>query len=128
LRYDVWFIVSALGCLLAGISVGFWFMTPMGGDLSLLPTHAHFNLFGWATLAIYGLIHRAYPQLAKGRLAAFQFGLAILGSFCLPLGFGIARDNHAHKMLIGLGAISGATAAVLFTIMFSAMAILGRRD
>jgi len=111
-----------------GISVGFWFMTPMGGDLALLPTHAHFNLFGWATLAIYGLIHKAYPQLAKGRLAALQFGLAILGSFCLPVGFGIARDNPVHKMLIGLGAISGATAAVLFTVMFGAMAILGRRD
>ena len=128
MRFDVWFIASALVCLLAGIGVGFWFMTPMGGSLALLPTHAHFNLFGWATLAIYGLIHRAYPQLAKGALARVQFGIAILGSFCLPVGFGIAREYPVHKMLMGLGATSGATAAILFAIMFGLRVIFGRRD
>ena len=128
MRFDVWFIASALGCLLAGIGVGFWFLTPMGGNLALLPTHAHFNLFGWATLAIYGLIHKGYPQLATGRLAWIQFGLAVLGSFCLPVGFGLARDYPAHKMLIGLGAVSGATAAILFAVMFGWKVIFGRRD
>ena len=53
MRYDLCFIAIALACLLSGVAVGFWFMTPMGGNLALLPTHAHFNLFGWATLAIY---------------------------------------------------------------------------
>lgn len=122
MRYDLSFIAIALACLLSGVAVGFWFMTPMGGNLALLPTHAHFNLFGWATLAICGLIHQAYPQLGRGRLAFAQFALAVLGSVCLPIGFAIARDYHAHKVLVGVGALCGAAAAILFAIMFGVMA------
>lgn len=128
MRYDIYFIGFALGCLMAGVSVGFWFMTPGGGNLALLPTHAHFNLFGWATLAIYGLLHKAYPQLGKGRLAPLQFLLAILGAFWLPVGFAIAHESPAHKIMIGVGAISGATAVVLFAFMFAAMAMRGERE
>ena len=128
MRYDIWFIAIGLGCLLAGIAVGFCFMTPMGGNLALLPTHAHFNLFGWVTLAIYGLIHKAYPQFARERLAPVRFGLAILGGIGLPLGFGIAHESHANNILVGLGAISGALAAILFAFMFCATAIFGSSD
>ncbi len=126
-RYPVLFIASALVCLLAGIAVGFWFMTPMGGDLALLPTHAHFNLFGWVTLSLYGLIHNAYPELGSGRIARAQFWLAVLGGVCLPVGFAIARESHAHNIVIGLGAISGAIAAVLFAILFGIKVLFGKR-
>lgn len=127
MRYPVWFIAAALVCLLGGIGVGFWFMTPMGGNLALLPTHAHFNLFGWVTLALYGLIHHAYPQLGSTRLARFQFALAVLGGVGLPIGFALARDNPAHKPLIGLAAASGALAAILFALMFVSKVVFAKR-
>jgi len=118
LRCDVWFIACGLGCLLSGVAVGFWFMTPGGGDLALLPTHAHFNLFGWVTLSLYGLIHKAYPSLGGGATARVQFVLAVLGGVGLPLGFGLPRTYPAHNILIGLGALSGAIAAILFAAIF----------
>jgi hypothetical protein len=127
MRYDVCFIATGLACLLAGLGVGFWFMTPMGGNLALLPTHAHFNLFGGVTLSLYGLLHKAYPKLGAGALAKVQFWLAVAGGVGLPIGFAIARANPAHNLLIGLGAISGATAAMLFAFTFGARVIFEPR-
>ena len=127
MRYQVWFISSALVSLLMGIGVGLSFMTPMGGNLVLLPTHVHFNLIGWATLALYGLIHQAFPEMRDSRLAPLQFWLAVAGGFLLPIGFALARDNPLHKLIVGLGAAGGATAASLFTVMFGMKVVLARR-
>ncbi|TJY39616.1 cbb3-type cytochrome c oxidase subunit I [Cohnella pontilimi] len=44
--------------------------------------HAHINLAGWASLAIIGLIYKAYPELGEARLAKIQFWLHNVG---LPL-------------------------------------------
>jgi hypothetical protein len=126
-RYPAWFIGWGLACLIAGVGLGFWFMTPGGGDLALLPTHVHLNLFGWVTLSLYGLIHGAFPQLAARRLAPAQFWLAVVGGVCLPIGFGIARDSPAHRIVLGVGALSGATAAVLFAIMFWGAVLVPKR-
>lgn len=119
MRYDVWFIAIALLCLLAGISLGFWFMTPFGGDLAQLPSHAHFNLLGWVTLALYGLIHHAFPALANSRFATPQFWLAVVGGICLPVGFATPHEIPLHNILVGVGAFGGALAALSFAIMFS---------
>ena len=37
--------------------------------ISAVPVHAHANLVGWASLALFGLTYRAYPALKDGRLA-----------------------------------------------------------
>ena len=118
MRYQVWFIAAALICLLSGIGVGFWFMTPMGGDLEMRPTHAHLNLFGWVTLSLYGLIHNAFPQLGKQRLAMVQFWFAVVGGVALPVGFAITRESPAHNAMVGAGSVSGAIGAILFTVMY----------
>ncbi len=98
-------------------------MAPMGGDLAQLPTHAHFNLFGWVTLALYGLIHHAIPQLGTLRLARTQYWLALIGAICLPLGFASPHEWALHNGLVGGGAIAGAIAAILFAIMFYGTAL-----
>ncbi|MBV1702289.1 MAG: hypothetical protein KGQ46_10760 [Hyphomicrobiales bacterium] len=126
MRYHVWFIAVGLLCLLAGISVGFWFMTPMGGNLALLPTHVHLNLFGWVTLTLYGLIHNAFPELGQHRLARAQFWFAVVGGIALPIGFGLPRASAAHIPLIGGGALSGAIAAICFAIMFGRTVVFQR--
>lgn len=37
------------------------------GDFTLAPAHAHLNLLGWVTMAVYGLYHR-YVTRARNRL------------------------------------------------------------
>jgi hypothetical protein len=46
-------------------------------DHSLLPVHAHINLLGWASMALFGLIGTVHPSITKRRVAAAQFCSAI---------------------------------------------------
>lgn len=48
-------------------------------DFSMAPVHAHINLLGWVSLAIYGIVYRLYPVMTEGKLAGWQFYLANLG-------------------------------------------------
>jgi cbb3-type cytochrome oxidase subunit 1 len=59
-------------------------------DFQLTPVHAHLNLVGWASLAVFGLVYRAYPKLAERRLALFHFIFSATSAVLLPIGIGLA--------------------------------------
>ena len=42
-------------------------------DFTLAPAHAHLNLLGWVSMALYGLFYRAFPELSGGRLPQVTF-------------------------------------------------------
>lgn len=87
-RIDVYFLLLAVLLLLAGAGLGIKMGT--AEDFQLTPVHAHLNLVGWASLALFGLTYRAYPRLAERRLALFHFILSAVGAILLPIGIGIA--------------------------------------
>jgi hypothetical protein len=116
MRYDVLFIVAALLCLLIGEVFGIW-MSQDEARFMLSPAHAHLNLAGWATLALYGLMHRAYPALASSRLALIQFLAAALGAFVLAAGILIVIQTQQESVAIA-GALLVVTGTLLFAIMF----------
>ena len=66
------FIAAAVAAL-CGMSLGIF----MGvrGDFTLVPVHAHINLLGWVSLALYGLYHRGVAR-ADNRLAWTQVACA----------------------------------------------------
>jgi hypothetical protein len=92
-RIDVYFLLLATVLLICGALLGI----VMGAreDFQLTPVHAHLNLAGWASLALFGLTYRAYPQLASTRLAGLHFIISATGSVLLPIGIGFAvlRDS-----------------------------------
>lgn len=71
------YILSAALWGIVGMSLGII----MGAkeDFSMAPVHAHINLLGWVTLAMYGVVYKVYPVMAEGKLATWQFFLANLG-------------------------------------------------
>lgn len=87
-RVDVYFLLLATILLLAGAALGIG----MGAseDFQLTPVHAHLNLVGWASLAVFGLVYRAYPKLAERRLALFHFIFSATSAVLLPVGIGLA--------------------------------------
>jgi hypothetical protein len=87
-RIDVYFLLLAVVLLIAGAGLGIHMGT--SENFSLTPVHAHLNLAGWASLALFGLVYRAYPQLVERRLAAVHFILSALGAIVLPIGIGLA--------------------------------------
>jgi hypothetical protein len=78
-KVDLYFILLATTSLLVGVTLGIW----MGivHDFQFAPAHAHMNLVGWASLALFGLCYRVYPQLADSRIALFHFVTACIVFF-----------------------------------------------
>ena len=87
-RVDVYFLLLATVLLICGAVLGI----VMGAreDFQLVPVHAHLNLAGWASLALFGLTYRAYPQIAATNLARYHFIVSATGSVLLPIGIGLA--------------------------------------
>jgi hypothetical protein len=110
-RYDLWFLVLAAACLVVGVLMGIG----MGivHDFRLSPVHAHLNLLGWASLALFGLTYRAYPELARSRLAGLHFGTSALGAVVLPAGIALSIFAGNPGLAIAASFV-WLTAALLF--------------
>ena len=87
-RIDVYFLLLAVVLLICGATLGI--VMGASEDFQLMPVHAHLNLAGWASLALFGLTYRAYPQLAARKLAGWHFSLSAIGSILLPIGIGLS--------------------------------------
>ena len=83
-RIDVYFLLLAAFMLLFGVLLGIHMATTK--DYQLVPVHAHANLVGWASLALFGLTYRAYPVLKDGSLARVHFALAAASAIVMPYG------------------------------------------
>jgi len=97
-RIDIYFLLLATVILLAGASLGI--KMGMTEDFQLTPVHAHLNLAGWASLALFGLVYRAYPQLAQRSLATVHFILSGTGAVLLPIGIGLAILKNQPALAI----------------------------
>jgi len=97
-RIDVYFLLLATVLLICGAVLGI----VMGAqeNFQLAPVHAHLNLAGWASLALFGLTYRAYPQLAATRLAGLHFVVSATGSVLLPIGIGFAVLRNEPTLAI----------------------------
>jgi len=97
-RIDLYFLLLATILLICGAVLGI--VMGMQENFQLTPVHAHLNLAGWASLALFGLTYRAYPQLAATRLAGLHFVVSATGSVLLPMGIGLAVLRNAPALAI----------------------------
>lgn len=97
-RVDVYFLLLATVLLICGAVLGI----VMGAreDFQFAPVHAHLNLAGWASLALFGLTYRSFPQLAATRLARYHFIVSGTASALLPIGIGLAVIRSAPGLAI----------------------------
>jgi hypothetical protein len=97
-RVDLSFLLLASVMLVAGVFLG----VVMGAthDFQLAPVHAHVNLVGWASLALFGLTYRAYPRMARSRLAKVHLALAAPSAILFPLGIYVAAVHNSPGLAI----------------------------
>jgi hypothetical protein len=115
MRFDIWYIALALVMLLVGESVGEWMARTHDHSVALV--HTHLNVVGWASFALFGLIHRGYPALADSKLALPQFLLTTASSIFLIGGLWVIwAVGDASGAVIG--AIGLVAATLLFAVMF----------
>jgi hypothetical protein len=107
------FLLAAIGCAMTGMAAGIGMA--MTHDFTLAPAHAHLNLLGWVTLALYGAYFRAVPRAAESRAARTQFWLATIGAVLMVGPLAAALLGHREvEPLIGLGAFMVTGAMGLF--------------
>ena len=118
-RIDISFLVLATLMLIVGVSLGIF----MAGsqDFQLRPVHAHINLVGWASLALFGLVYRAYPQLAERRLAKLHFMLSAPAAVLLPVGIILAVTVHNEVVAI-VSSLMWLAGSILFLIQLLSLA------
>ena len=97
-RIDVYFLLLATILLICGAALGI----VMGAreDFQLVPVHAHLNLAGWASLGLFGLTYRAYPELGATNLARYHFITSAIASVLLPIGIGLAALRNSPGLAI----------------------------
>jgi cbb3-type cytochrome oxidase subunit 1 len=96
-------------------------------DFRLMPVHAHLNLVGWVTMALYGGFYALTAKTYSKRLAWTNYALSTLGVIVMIplLAVFLVTQNKALAPFMALGEII--TAASLVTFLISAFRELLRR-
>jgi len=99
----------------AVIGMGFGIYMGIKQDFSLVPAHAHLNVLGWLSIAIYGLVLAKFPEVAKSRLAQIQGIVAHLGLWVFVPGIVVAiLTDHGIEQLVMIGSLLVLLGAMLF--------------
>ncbi|MGE8180185.1 hypothetical protein [Pseudomonas mandelii] len=121
-RSRTWFRLAALyfaiGVML-GVAMG------ASGDHSLFAVHAHINLLGWVSMALFGIIGTAHPSITEGRVAAAQFWIYNIG---VPLMLGALtlrlKGFPSVEPLIGVASLLIGCSVLLFVwLVFSRIGV-----
>ncbi len=85
-------------------------------DFSMMPAHAHLNLLGWVTMAIYGTFYALTHASLSPRLAWTNFALAAAGVAVMVPSLALYLVGHDAKYLPSL--VAGEIMAVLSLLVF----------
>jgi hypothetical protein len=97
-RVDTAFLLLASACLVVGVCLGIYM--GVNEDFRLAAVHAHVDLVGWASLALFGVVHRVYPELAASRLARVHFWLSAPSALVFPIGIHLAQADRIQVVVI----------------------------
>jgi hypothetical protein len=106
-------LLAAALCVLGGMLWGI--QMAVSGDHLLASAHAHLNLVGWVTLALFGVYYRLTPAACASRLARVHAAVAIAGVLVMVPGIVIAIQGGPPAMA-AVGAVLGALSMLLFLI------------
>ncbi len=123
-RVDLYFLVLAALCLIVGVGMGI--SMGIAHDFQLAPVHAHLNLLGWTSLALFGLTYKAYPALAHSRLALVHFSFAAPSAVVFPVGIYLSIAHQFPGVAIA-ASLTWLVGVVLFAANLVRLA-LGRSE
>lgn len=107
--------LAALGGMTLGIVMG------LSQDFTLAPAHAHLNLLGWVTLALYGLYHRSSNR-DGGWLGWAQVIAGVVGAYMMAGGLGLYLNSGDESYVPVV--VVGSLVAFLGMILFVALVLI----
>ncbi|EJN00046.1 hypothetical protein [Phyllobacterium sp. YR531] len=93
----------------------------ISGDHGAFPAHAHLNLLGWVSSAIFAIYYALNPAKAEGKLAMWQFAIYTVGIIVMiPALYFMLKGNLEFEPLVGIGSIIVFAGVLLFAfVVFS---------
>jgi len=118
-RISQLYFKTAVIFLIVGIVMGL--NMAISQDHSVIGAHAHCNLLGWVTMALFGGYHALNPQRAEKRIAVIQYYVYTAGiTLMVPALYLMLQGNTAMEPLVALASIITFVGVLLFAfIIFS---------
>jgi peptidoglycan/LPS O-acetylase OafA/YrhL len=119
-KVSEFFFKTAIVFLILGIIAGL--QMAISGDHGAFPAHAHINLLGWVTSAIFGGYYALNPAKATRRIAMIHYGLYTIGIVVmLPALYLMLQDGRTElEPVVAGGSIVVAAAVLVFAfVVFS---------
>jgi cbb3-type cytochrome oxidase subunit 1 len=101
---------------LGGMGLGAW----MGAteNIVLTPVHAHVNLLGWVSMLLYGLVYRAIPSAAEGKLPVIHFWLNLASLLLMTVTLTLyLLGDAAMSPILGVSSVGMWLSMLVFTII-----------
>jgi len=117
------YFITAIGFLVAGILVGL--KMSIAHDYAATGAHAHINLLGWVTMAIFGTFHALNPLGAETRLAKAQYYVYTGGVLVMtPALYLLLTGNPAMEPVVAASSLVVFAGVLMFAaIIFRSRAI-----
>ena len=110
------FFFAAVLCVTGGMIWGL--QMAASNDHTMVGAHAHLNLVGWATMALFGLYYRVTPQAARGWLPLVHSRFALPGVLVMVPRIAIASLGGSPGLaILGSFLTFGSMAVFLFTVI-----------
>lgn len=107
---------TAIIFLIIGIGIGL--QMSISGNHSMIGAHAHANLLGWVTSALFGVYFALNPAKAETRLAIIQYGVYVIGvAIMTPALYFMLRGNASLEPLVALSSLVTFAGVVLFAFL-----------
>lgn len=115
-RVSQLFFKTAILFLIAGIGMGL--QMSISGVHNVTGAHAHANLLGWVTMALFGGFYALNPAKAQGRLALVQYGVYTVGVVVMvPALYLMLAGNPAFEPLVAAGSMIAFLGVILFAVL-----------
>jgi drug/metabolite transporter (DMT)-like permease len=111
------FFKTAVIFLIIGIVIGL--QMGISQNHNVVPAHAHINLLGWVTSAIFGVYYALNPAKAQKRTAIAHYGIYTAGVIVLTasLYLELLTGNTAFEAPLAIGSIITLLGVLVFAWM-----------
>ncbi len=110
------FFLAAVLSVTAGMVLGLYMAA--SENHIMVGAHAHLNLVGWASMALFGLYYNATPRAAQGLLPRIHAVVAILGVIIMVPGIAIASTGGSPGLaIVGSFLVFASMLIFLFTVI-----------
>lgn len=110
------FYFMVIGAVAALIGMAWGIQMSATGDHMLSPAHAHLNLLGWVSFAIFAVYYHLVPEAAQGVLAKVHLAVAVAGLVIIVPGI-VMAIRETGETLAKLGSVLTLASMAVFVVV-----------